>query len=244
MVPDEKIKTFVEKVRAAAGGNLQSVILYGSAASGDYHPEFSDVNLFCVLRDCSYASLRALAPVTRWWNRQKQPPPLLMTGDELAQSREVFAIELTDMVQHHRVLWGEDPITALKIPLHLHRVQVEYELREKSLLLRQHLLLAGDDERRLRELLLRSLPSFTTLFRHALIALGESAPATRREAVDRLSARLGFDPAPLQELLDVRERKAQTRKLRAAAIVGPYLAAVDKVTAAVDKIAETDASGD
>jgi predicted nucleotidyltransferase len=41
MVPENKIeenmKEFVEKARAAAGANLQSVILYGSAASGDYH---------------------------------------------------------------------------------------------------------------------------------------------------------------------------------------------------------------
>jgi hypothetical protein len=171
MVPDDKIAAFVEKIRAAAGGNLQSVILYGSAASGDYHPEFSDVNLFCVLRDCSYASLRAVAPVVKWWSRQKQPPPLLMTRDELERSRDVFAIELTDMVQHHRVLWGEDVISGLSIPMQLQAMQVEYELREKLLLLRQHLVLAGENERRLRELLLRSVPSFTTLFRHALIAL-------------------------------------------------------------------------
>jgi hypothetical protein len=98
--------------------------------------------------------------------------------------------------------------------------------------------LAGENERRLRELLLRSVPSFTTLFRHALIALGENAPATRREAVNRLSARLGFDPAPLHELLDVREHRTQAGKLRVAGIVGPYLAAVDRVTAAVDTIGE------
>lgn len=243
MVPDDKIRIFVDKVRAAAAGNLESVVLYGSAASGDYHPEFSNVNLFCVLRESSYGSLRALAPVVKWWNRQKQPPPLFMTREELERSMDVFAIELTDMVQHHRVLWGDDVIAALNIPMRLHRVQVEYELREKLILLRQHLLLAGENERRLRELLLRSVPSFTTLFRHTLIALGDSAPATRREAVERLSARLGFDPAPIMQLLDVREHKAEARKLRAGGIVGPYLATIDKVTVAIDKIAEANTSG-
>ena len=52
MVPDVKINEFVEKIRTAAGPNLESVILYGSAASGDYHPAFSNVNLFCTAGQC------------------------------------------------------------------------------------------------------------------------------------------------------------------------------------------------
>jgi len=36
MVPEKQIDEFVSKLRQAAGDNLESVILYGSAASGDY----------------------------------------------------------------------------------------------------------------------------------------------------------------------------------------------------------------
>lgn len=236
MVPEDKIKEFVEKMRAAAGANLESVILYGSSASGDYHPEFSNVNLFCLLRDGSYAELRALASVVKWWDRQKQPPPLFMTREELERSTDVFTIELIDMKQHHRVLWGDDVIQGLQIPMQLHRVQVEYELREKLILLRQHLLLAGDDKRRMRELLVRSVASFATLFRHALIALGETPPLSRREAVVRLSSRLGFNPSAIEQILDVRERKGDGERLHAVEIVSGYLDAVEKVTAAVDGI--------
>jgi hypothetical protein len=223
-------------MRAAAGTNLQSVILYGSAASGDYHAEFSNVNLFCVLQDCSYAMLRLLAPVAKWWERQKQPPPLFMTRAELERSTDVFTIELMDMVQHHRVLWGADVVEKLQIPLQLHRVQVEYELREKLILLRQHLALAGDDERRVRELLIRSVASFATLFRHALIALGESAPASRRDAVERLAERIGFDPAPIEQVLEAREHKSDGKEFRGIEIVGMYLEAIEKVVTAVDRI--------
>ena len=51
-------------------------------------------------------------------------------------------------------------------------MQVEYELREKLALLRQHLLLALGNDSRMWELLLRSVSSFATLFRHALMVLG------------------------------------------------------------------------
>ena len=104
MVPDDKIDDFVKRIREAAGANLESVILFGSAVSGDFHPGLSNLNLFCVLRDCSFAALQALAPVTKWWDRQKQPPPLCMTRMELERSTDVFTIELLDMQQHHRVL--------------------------------------------------------------------------------------------------------------------------------------------
>lgn len=243
MVPEGKIKEFVEKIQAAAGANLESVILYGSAVSGDYHPKFSNVNLFCVLRDGSYAKLRALAAVVKWWDRQKQPPPLFMTRVELERLTDVFTIELIDMKQHHRVLCGDDVIGGLHISMRLHRVQVEYELREKLLLLRQHLLLAGDDDRRMRELLVRSVASFATLFRHVLIALGESAPVTKRDAVVRLSARIGFDASAIEQVLDAREQKADGKNLQAVEIVGGYLEAVEKVTAVVDKMTEPDAPG-
>ena len=36
MVPEKLINEFVERMRAAAGTNLLAVILYGSAAAGDY----------------------------------------------------------------------------------------------------------------------------------------------------------------------------------------------------------------
>src|SRR5271167_2782522 len=116
MVPEQKITDFVSRLRAAAGANLESVILFGSAVAGDYHPEFSNVNLFCVIHDSSFAAMQALAPAVKWWDAQKQPPPLFMTHEEIKRSVDVFTIELIDMQQHHRVFFGEDVIQGLKIP--------------------------------------------------------------------------------------------------------------------------------
>ena len=168
MKTQEKIDEFVERARAAAGANLESIILFGSGVAGDFRPGLSNVNLLCVLRDSSFAGLQALAPVAKWWDKQKQPPPLCMTRRELERSTDVFTIELLDMQQHHRVLYGDDPVQGLKISLHVHRVQVEYELREKLMLLRQQVLLAAGNDSHLLELLVRSVTSFGTLFRHAL----------------------------------------------------------------------------
>jgi hypothetical protein len=239
MVPEKTINDFVSRLRTAAGANLESVILFGSAAAGDYHPEFSNVNLFCVLRDSSFAALQALSPAVKWWDAQKQPPPLFMTRDEIARSVDVFTIELIDMQQHHRVLFGEDVIQGLSIPANLHRVQVEYELREKIALLRQHLLLASGNDSRLWDLLLRSVSSFATLFRHAVIVLGHGAPVGKREAVQALTRRIGFDASGILQVLDIREKKAERKKLDVTDVFSRYLAALEQVAAAVDKMLDS-----
>jgi hypothetical protein len=239
MVPEDKIQEFVRRVRDAAGTNAESLILYGSAAAGDYHAEFSNLNMFCVLRDASFVTLQKLAPAMKWWQEQKQPAPLLMTRAELEATMDVFTIELLDMKRHYRVLHGDDVLKGLEVPMRLHRAQVEYELREKLVLLRQHSLLAIESDKRLWELLMRSVASFATLFRHALIAIGEEAPAGKREAVARLSKTVGFDPAAINAVLDVREHKAEPKQFDAKKLFGRYLAAIERVTAVVDKALES-----
>lgn len=243
MIPGNKVRDFLARMREAAQGNLVSVMIYGSAAAGDFHPEYSDVNLFCVLRDSSFAALKAIAPVVKWWDRQKQPVPLFMTQDEIQRSADVFSIELMDMQQHHKVVFGEDVLQALKIPAGLHRVQVEYELREKLILLRRHLLLASGKDSQMWELLTSSVSSFVTLFRHVLIVMGADAPTGKREAIEALAGKIGFDASAFLQILDVRERKLETKKLDPADVFARYLAAVEHVTAAVDRMLDSSVAG-
>jgi predicted nucleotidyltransferase len=244
MVAEKQINEFISRLRAASGENLLSVILYGSAADGEFHHDFSNVNLLCLLRESSYASLAALAPAVEWWAGQKHHAPLVLTREELERSTDVFSIELLDMQQRHRVLFGDDVLSGLHIPMHLHRAQLEYELREKLILLRGRLLLAANNKKHLWELLLGSLSTFVTLFRHGLIALGDTPPKAKREAVQALAARVAFDPSAFLQLLDIREHKAETKQFDVTDMFARYLAAVQQVTSAVDKMLDsTEPSG-
>ena len=240
MIPENKINEFVSRIRAAGGSNVEAILLFGSAASGDFHQGLSNLNLFCVLRDASYPSLQILAPAMQWWDRQKQPPPLCMTRHELHRSTDVFTIELLDMVQHHRVLFGEDVLQGLQISTHLHRVQVEYELREKLILLRQHLLVASASNSRLWDVLLHSAPSFATLFRHALIAISGNCPLSRREAIQALSKQVQFDPSAIEQVLDVREGKLDRKKLDITDLCARYVRSIEEVTATVDNALDSE----
>ena len=235
MMAEKKIEEFVSRLRQAAGANLLSIVLYGSTVSGEFHPKFSDINLLCVFRDLSFAALEHLAPELSWWRRQKQPSPLLMTREELEHASDTFVIELIDIQAHHRVLFGEDLVAQLTIATQFHRVQVEYELREKLIVLRQGVLLAADDKTQLWELMVRSLSTFITLIRHALMLAGERPPDTKREIIKLGALRFNFESLPFEEILNVREGKTD-KKLNAKEVAAPYLRAVEQITAAVDRI--------
>jgi hypothetical protein len=243
MVLQEQIDEFIRRLREAAGENLQSVILYGSAASGEFHPEFSNVNLLCILRETSFVALTAIAPAIDWWTRRKHRSPLFLTREELERSTDVFSIEYLDMQQRHKVLLGEDVLTGLSIPMHFHRAQLEYELREKLILLRERFLMSSNDTKALWKLMLGSVSTFATLFRHALIAMGAPAPASKRESIQVLAARLQFDPAVFQQLLDIRERRADPKQFAVNEVFSKYLFAIEHVTAAVDRMLDSEETG-
>jgi hypothetical protein len=234
MVAEKQIDEFVSRMKQAADQNLQSIVLYGSAATGEFQADFSNLNLLCILRETSFSKLSAIAPVVEWWRRQKNPAPLVMTQEELEHSTDVFSIEFLDMQHRHRVLFGDELLGTLQIPMQQHRAQLEYELREKLILLRQRLLEAGDNDRALWQLLLGSVSTFGTLFRHALLALGDAAPHSKREAIQLLAARIPFEPSAFLQLLDIRDHKADRKQIDAKDFFTRYLAAVQHVTSAVD----------
>lgn len=233
---EKTLQEFVKRITAGADENIRSVILYGSAASGEFVPDFSDINLLCLLRELSASAMLKLGPTVRWWTGQKHPTPLLLTAEDLERSADVFAIELLDIQQHHRVLYGDDPIAKLDIPRNLHRVQLEHELRTKLILLRQRFVAVSSQKDKVLALMLDSVSSFLTLFRHSLIAMGEQPPAAKHAALQQLERKIGIDTKAFLDLLGVRERKVKARSVDPHGIFSSYVKAIESVISAVDRL--------
>lgn len=203
---DRKLSELVSRLKEAAGKNLESVVLYGSAASGKYRPGSSDLNVLCTLETMDVHELQLLTPVVLWWtHEEKEPPPLFFLSEELARSTDVFAIESLDIKRAHRVLFGADPIAGLEVPMNLHRVQVERDLRLLLLRLRQHVLLAGKNELEYMAVLKKSSSSALTLLRHALLAFGEEPPSDPAVLFARVAELTGADVSALHAPHDFHE---------------------------------------
>jgi predicted nucleotidyltransferase len=230
----EALKNLVERLHEAARENLESIILYGSAARGDFHEAHSDLNVLCILRSLRAAELGRVSPVVKWWTTvQRQPAPLFFSAEELRRSADVFAIEILDMQQSHRVLYGTDVVAGISVPMNLHRVQVEHELRTLLLKLRQHLLRDAGNQQELGTVLAKSLSSTLTLLRHTLIAFEEPPPSAANELFARIAALTGATAPAFATIQRIREAKTLDKEAVLPAYDG-YLAALEKVIAALD----------
>jgi predicted nucleotidyltransferase len=231
---DEKLAEFTRRLHEAAGDNLQSIVLYGSAARGDYHERRSDLNLLCVLHSAKAADLARLARVIHWWSGDlKEPPPQFFTPDELRRAADVFSIELLDIGQNHKVLFGSDPIADLEVPMNLHRIEIEHDLRALLQKLRVHFVHFSENEAQLREVYAKSMSSMTVLLRHVLIAFGEDVHPDRAHVYRRIEELTGADASAFELGRALRENHPSAEIPRA---FGKYLEAIAAVIHALDAI--------
>jgi hypothetical protein len=231
---EKVLDQLVGKLRTAFGDRLVSVVLYGSAAAGDYDGKFSDLNILCVLSQVTPAELGSSEEIFRWWRGQGSPSPLLLSERELAASADCFAIEFQDIRRQHRILHGADVVSGLQVGDIFYRAQVEHDLRAKLLRLRQKAAGMLSEPDLLRRLLLDSVSTFCVLFRHALVLHGAAAPGTKRDVVRVAAEDFRIDALSFEKLLDIREGKLKPREVEPVSLLGDYLRAISAVIDAVD----------
>lgn len=228
------IDEFVSMLKTKAGDNLLCVMLYGSAATQEFSPEFSDVNILCVFEKLQSGDLVNIAPAMQWWERFGRAA-LVLTLEELTRSADVFAIEMLDIKANHKLLHGRDVVATIDVPLDLHRIQVERELRTSLIRLRQKFLSSRHDRRALVQLLVSSSSTFNTLLRHVLIVMGHGAPKERKEVAKSIERVLQADMSAVHTVLDIREGKIAERDVNVDEVFSGYLSALSLIVDKVDR---------
>jgi len=227
---------FTEKLKTVCSDNLQAVVLYGSAAAGDYAAKGSDYNLLVVLNDLSPAALRSLAKPVAAWGRAGNPRPLLFTSKRLTDAADVFPIELLDMRDSRKVLFGDDVIAGIHLDAANLRLQVEHELRSALIQLCRSYLSVSESPRRLAALLTGSLSGVLTLFRAALRLYENPVPAEKFQALEKLN---GYVPLNLESFRQIQALKTgalKIKKVDAEQLFAEYLKSIEAVVDAVDRI--------
>jgi hypothetical protein len=177
--------------------------------------------------------LHRVAPVVTWWAREmREPAPLFFLTEELARSTDVYAIESLDIKRSHRVLFGKDVVASLEIPMNLHRVEVERNMRDLLLKLRQHVLHAGLNEMELTAVMKRTISGAKTLLRHTLLTFGEEPPLEPKDIFARVEVLTGASAEAFGEVYDFRTTSVWTKDSFHA--YDAYMHAMEKVVVALD----------
>ena len=233
-----QFEAFIDDIKATHGRNLAAVILYGSAAAGDFIPQKSDYNLLIALNEITPKDLRNAHACMREWSKLGHPLPVYFTVSELQNAADVFPIEFHQMERARKVLYGTDVLADVQISDEFLRHQTEYELRSKLIKLRKHYIPASASVQSLVNLMAESLASFASLFRAVLLLHGLEPPTTKHEIVALTAEHLKIDGAPFVKIFNIRENNfAQTlTEVSANELFADYLEQIEKVIVKVDEL--------
>lgn len=233
----QQFEAFIDDLKSTHGRNLASVILYGSAAAGDFVPRRSDYNLLIALHRITPEDLRNAHASIREWHKMGHPVPVYFTVSELREAADVFPIEFHQMEAARKVLYGKDVLDGLKISDAYLRHQTEFELRSKLIALRRKYIPASESVDGLTRLMSESLASFASLFRAVLLLHGVNPPATKHEIVALIVDRLDLSGAVFEKIFNIRENNfaGTIDEVEANNLFGRYMRQIEKVIDSVDK---------
>jgi len=229
---------FIDDLRSAHGQNLASVVLYGSAAAGDFVRQHSDYNLLIALHAITPKDLRAAQAPMREWGKLGHPVPVYFTVAELKEAADVFPIEFHQMERARKVLYGADVLANLDISDEYLRHQTEYELRSKLIQLRRRYITASASVAGLANLMAESLSSFVALFRAVLLIHGFEPPTAKQEIVAATVKRLKLSGEPFEKIFAIRENNSSKMfdEKSANQLFADYLREIETVIETVDKM--------
>lgn len=233
---EELLDDLVQRLRDDLGDDLHSVVLYGSAVTGDFQEKVSDLNVLCLLHSVGPAQLEKAYPAVDRWLNKGQPAPVFLSLEEVKNAHDAFAIEFMDIRAAYRVLHGEDVVGAVSVDPSHHRHQVEHELRSRLLRLRERFLAIQKDRKQVIQLMLDSISTFATLFRHALILSGEQPPVKKREIFQQSAEKFSISATPFETLLDVRSGNRRLDDAEIRPLFEAYLQEITQTAEFVDRL--------
>lgn len=227
---------FTEDLKKAYGNNLESVVLYGSAADGEFHSGRSDLNTIIVLKNIAPVEIARSNKALKKWVKSGNPLPIFFTSEIIDGAADVFPIEFSDITARNKVLYGNDVFAKINIDGRNLRHQCEHELRSKMIAFRQRLALLSDRPKELIELMLESSSSFFAIFSGVLRLSGVIPARSKKEVVEQITKLVDADIAIMLEIIEVREKNRIWRKEEAMEKIEQYLTSIEAVIRYVDRL--------
>ncbi|MCW3105491.1 MAG: nucleotidyltransferase protein [Bacteroidetes bacterium] len=204
------LETFIKNVTEKCPGNIRSIVLYGGVAKGDFTEGRSNTNLLLVFESIDLPVLDSLSVIFQKAISDFRFSPFLLTISEIEPAKNVFAVKLFDIQQHHILLYGEDPVKGLQFKKETLAFISEQELRNQISRMKYFYIRNFNMPEMLNEKILKS---FTTLLINANIYLYLEEGKyyrTRDEIIARIQQLPNMEQDVLHELILLRKGELKT----------------------------------
>jgi len=224
------LKILAQDLRRVYGDELVSLVLYGSAAAGDFVDRHSNLNLLAVLKNCTPEKIKLAGDPLR---RIKTANLLILSENDIAASTDVFPIEFLDMQENYCLLDGQDILKDVHVDMRNLRFQCEHELKAKLFRLRRAYMMERNNNVLVR-LLLVSFTSVIHILRSALRIKGKTVPYSKHDALPVIAGEFAIDLPLWEKILEAREKRLRLGK-DTALIFAAFVRDLETVAGIVDK---------
>ncbi|MGE5197357.1 MAG: hypothetical protein ACM3IL_02510 [Deltaproteobacteria bacterium] len=236
---DQRIKQtidlFISGLRDVYNDALVSVIIYGSASSGEFIERHSNLNLLVILKDTGLDNLKKASRLAGS-SKFRMINPLFFTEDYIRHSCDVFPIEFMDMRENYAVLYGKDVLKDIRIDLKNLRFQCEHELKAKLINIKLRYLAAGGKKSLLEELLLKSFVSVIHILRSVLKLKGRQPAYRKTDVLKELADEFKIDAVAWGKILAARNKQVKLNSRDVEQLFAGFMADLERITEAIDKL--------
>jgi hypothetical protein len=216
--------------------DLVSLLLFGSAARGDFITGRSNLNMLVLVRCLSVDLLQRAGQLHQKWGKHKIVAPLLMTEDDLGRSGRLFPLEFLQMTQHHVVLAGHDPFVEFHIDRDQLAWQCEQELMSNLLRLRQRFIEGAGRIEAIQALLILSITAVLPCIRGLLHLMEQPSKGKDIKILEVLPATFQFDPTTFLEILHIKRGLSSPGSLEWTNVYSRYLQNLDLFSKRIQEI--------
>ena len=233
---NENLKGYLKAITQQLGANIQSIVLYGSLARGEYVSGRSNINLLFVMKEISGDVLQRAGDVQRKWSKERVVAPLMLTPKELNTSFDVFPLEFLDMNENHVMLEGPNPFTDFMINDQKLLAQCEQEIRGNLMRVRQRYIEGWGRIEAVHALLPISLTTLIPCLRGLYRRLGHSSKGTAESVLNQLPKNLGLEPGAFQEVWLIKQGQSTPGQKEWPRLMDRYLAALSDLVHRVETL--------
>ena len=230
------LQTYVEEVDGVFGEQLEGILLYGSAARGEFLPGRSNLNILLLMSSCDSVVLKKYSALHRRWSKEQIVVPLFLTEVELHVSATVFPLEFLEIQEQHRLLRGRNPFIGFHVKTDRLREAVVQGLTSHVLRLRQRYVEGGGGNDATTILLSLSITSILPLVRGLQRLLGRPPLAHSDAVIADVAGQLKLDLQGLGDALLLKRGQISPGPHEVPRFFDRYLQAGTALTRAVEQL--------
>lgn len=211
-IPDKvrkDLEEFVTQLVALYREDLVSIMVFGSAVTGDYEEKSSDVNLLVIYSDLNIADLDAVTKLAQKWLKRRRFAPRFLSLRNLTASSRYFQIDLLEMRDAHLKLYGSNPLGATETRPADMAWQLAHEIKRMRMRVKQQFWRAAGDRTAMRRILLARFSSLVHLTRALLHLKGAAPPLSHAEILRLAVQNLKLDAEFAVQMLALKKNEGR-----------------------------------